>query len=846
MKINFSKLKKTNNQISIHPRDIFMELPNKEYGYPRDVQTEVWKQWYEKRDSKNTIIKMNTGSGKTVVGLMILQSCLSENKGPAIYVVPDNYLVTQVCNEAKKLGIKVSQTEDYSFKNEDSILVINIHKLVNGKSIFGLRPEGNIKIGSIIIDDVHTCLDVIKHQYSIDIKNNNHIYTEILNIFKQDKKLKDSETFYNISELKDVRDNQLIPFWVWQKYSREIKNLIMKDKNNQKIIFNLPLLEKNWKMCNCVISCRGIEITPKNIPISNISSFQDSERRIFMSATLADDNVFISTMGILDKNNLNIVTPEKADDIGERLILFPKHLNYNLEEEDIKKKIFKIAEKYNVSIIVPSNERLNFWEEGSENIKLQTLKSDNIEEGIKKIKEGSFKGVTIFLNKYDGIDLPDDCCRFLVVDGLPSMKNEYDIVIQGINPKDKRILREQIQKIEQGMGRGVRSNNDYCNIILMGDRLENILINEKGDKFFSRATLAQYNLSKELWEQVMEENNSSLPTIDDIFSLTDYTLNRDKEWIQEAKSRLKDIKYEKELNIDKITIAIRRAFEYGEIDDYEGAFKIIEKEKNTNKEIDDNTKGLLMQMMAEYKNFNNPVEAQQILKSGLKLNKMIQRPIEGIQYDKLLSPNNDSLQINNIRSKFLSYKNPNEYLIKVNSILSEINFYFSDNTLQGIENAKRFEENIDEIAKILGFESSRPERENDEGPDNLWGIGNMEYLVIECKSGVKENANSISKSDCSQMLNSIEWFKKKYKGNNYYPIIIHRATSFESRAFPSNNIRIIDKERLEKFKSNIFDFAKSLVSVSNISVEEIKELLKKYKLNGSEIVNEYTVTFKKL
>ena len=48
------------------------------------------------------------------------------------------------------------------------------------------------------------------------------------------------------------------------------------------------------------------------------------------------------------------------------------------------------------------------------------------------------------------------------------------------------------------------------------------------------------------------------------------------------------------------------------------------------------------------------------------------------------------------------------------------------------------------------------------------------------------------------------------------------------------------------FKSNIFDFAKSLVSVSNISVEEIKELLKKYKLNGSEIVNEYTVTFKKL
>lgn len=44
---------------------------------------------------------MNTGSGKTVAGLMILQSCLNEEKGPAVYVVPDNYLVAQVCEEAK-------------------------------------------------------------------------------------------------------------------------------------------------------------------------------------------------------------------------------------------------------------------------------------------------------------------------------------------------------------------------------------------------------------------------------------------------------------------------------------------------------------------------------------------------------------------------------------------------------------------------------------------------------------------------------------------------------------------------------------------------------------------------
>lgn len=62
MKIDFSKLNVSSCQNSLEPRDIFMELPNKDkrYSYPRDVQTEVWKQWFENRERKNNIIKMNT------------------------------------------------------------------------------------------------------------------------------------------------------------------------------------------------------------------------------------------------------------------------------------------------------------------------------------------------------------------------------------------------------------------------------------------------------------------------------------------------------------------------------------------------------------------------------------------------------------------------------------------------------------------------------------------------------------------------------------------------------------------------------------------------------------------
>lgn len=63
-KLNFSVKTRT-----IDRREIFMTLHSKApgYGYPRDVQSEVWKKWFDIRNEKNVILKMNTGSGKTVV-----------------------------------------------------------------------------------------------------------------------------------------------------------------------------------------------------------------------------------------------------------------------------------------------------------------------------------------------------------------------------------------------------------------------------------------------------------------------------------------------------------------------------------------------------------------------------------------------------------------------------------------------------------------------------------------------------------------------------------------------------------------------------------------------------------
>lgn len=844
MAIDFSRLNGSNRNSPIEPRDIFMSLPNKkkEYSYPRDVQTEVWNQWFGRRDEKDTIIKMNTGSGKTTVGLTILQSCLNEGKGPAVYVVPDNYLVKQVCEEAERLGIKVAYErqdskgeEDYFFRNNKAIFVTNIHKLVNGKSVFGLRANNNIPIGSIVIDDVHACLDTIEQQCTISIPRSDELYDRIIEIFNRFQELKNDNTFFDIT---CVTPNpckyMVIPFWIWQKCCEKIRRLMTHIFTERDyVIFNLPLIDDIFKTCNCTISSRCIEITPKCIPISEIAEFERAQRRIFMSATLANDDVFVSTLG-LKEEEINLVTPDKADDIGDRLILFPKHLNSKNDDKVVRDKIVEIAHKYNCVVIVPSYERANFWREKENMVNIQVLSSseDNIFTGIGDLKNGNFIGLTILVNKYDGVDLPDNACSFLVIDGLPTIQSQFDIVSQSINYEDRRITGELIQKIEQGMGRGVRSNNDYCVVVLMGNNLADVIVNQNGFDYFSNATKQQYKLSKQLWDQLME--TSSSPTIDDIFDLANYVLNRDKDWVTASKNALSSVKYDRKISLDRVALAKRNAFEMASAGRYEDAFSIIETEKNSNPDINNREKAILLQFMAEYRNFSNPESAQEIQCSAYKLNNLVTKPINGIQNTQLL--NCTGTQGLNILEYILNRKfTQNSFIIHVQAVLDKLCFLK--------DTAHPFEDSLNELAFIIGFKGSR--NENEGGPDNLWSVGDSKYFVIECKNGVNKDISFISKKDCEQLLSSIQWFENNYRGHecSCVPIIIHRSVKFDKLASQNPNMRIMTEPLLEDFKSAVNAFS-ACVTHPEIwgDAQKMQKMIVQNHLDRDSIIKEYTTS----
>ena len=105
------------------------------------------------------------------------------------------------------------------------------------------------------------------------------------------------------------------------------------------------------------------------------------------------------------------------------------------------------------------------------------------------------------------------------------------------------------------------------------------------------------------------------------------------------KIRIVHLKYEPTGRINPIIIRQRQAFNAASRDDYPSA--AAEMQKAVDDASDMKVKGWLMQQLAEYTSYFEPVQSQVILKSAVGYNSRITHPIEGITYTRLgaITPN---------------------------------------------------------------------------------------------------------------------------------------------------------------------------------------------------------------
>lgn len=117
--------------VSVDPVDIYNTLDRTAAAGPlRPVQEEVLNEWFANRfNDRDVILKLHTGEGKTLVGMLMLLSRLNKGCGPCLYVCPNKQLAEQAAADAKKL-IHVRQR-----MRIETALPPRTHSLLQGMSL---------------------------------------------------------------------------------------------------------------------------------------------------------------------------------------------------------------------------------------------------------------------------------------------------------------------------------------------------------------------------------------------------------------------------------------------------------------------------------------------------------------------------------------------------------------------------------------------------------------------------------------------------------------------------------------------------------------------------------------
>lgn len=837
MPLDLKALKQTEGKPLIEPRDIFAGLGGRPWSRLRVEQDQVLKAWFARRTERDLVIKQNTGGGKTVVGLLAAQSSLNEGVGPAAYLVPDTYLVKQVIDEAHQLGLAVTDDpHSNQFRSGTAILVCTFERVVNGRSTFGLAGDPYaVRIGTVVVDDAHAALIAARKQFTVDIPPGHPAYVKAVAVFGPE--LKRQSPRHGGSLLEGDRCAPLrIPFWSWAEKHERVTALIAasaEDETEKGVFYSWPLLADHLRLAVATISDRGLQLRTPCPPIDQIPALHLATRRIYLTATLADDGVLVTELGADADSVRTPITPERATDLGDRLILAPAALNPRIIDDRVRAMARQFsrgdrdgdgnveADPVNVVVLVPSDRAAGAWDGYADHV----LHVKDMKPVIDRMVAGEQVGVVVLVNKYDGVDLPGDACRLLVVDGVPTPLDPGEQREAGALAGSQSMRIRKVQRIEQGMGRGIRDAEDYCAVLLLGNQLALTLVDHSDLELFSPATRAQIGFSQRLAEMIQGEG------LDAVREALNLFLNRDDDLKDASSQATAGVAYDPDGHVSAVAQARRQAWEQAAAADPDSAARTL---RNALDDLEDIEKGWRLEEVATYQHEVDSIGAQSTIKAAKRLNSNVLMPVQTIAGRPARAGNHQA----QAAADFLSatYDSGIALQLGINLLLDDLDFKPGDDNVETAEAAMK------QLGLHLGINATRPEKEVSAGPDGCWGLTPDRIAVIELKTGATRTDTSIIKSETDQLSGAVSWNTDVGGPLDCVPVMLAKDPTLHPKASPPAGTRIITPDTLETLKNHVRAFATDLASAGRWGrPDAVATALRDHQLVADKVIHLHSV-----
>lgn len=815
--VDFSKLNKSSTQGKAATlQETFMRLDRQvSHVELRPSQVALFKKIDESIDQRDLVVKLNTGGGKTTTGLIYLKHMMDRYKEPTVFLVPTTQLAEQVIDEGARIGLQVvpwSAGESYPPESATqcaAVMVCTYDKFFNGKSTFA-RSDVRLIPCAIVLDDVHAGIESIKKCFSAELSE--EARKELLELLRNELSEADPSGWTRVDS-GDPAGILEVPHWLLADNIASIRVALSRHSSESPLLFSWPYISRELELARIVVGGRGAAVTLDPPLVALVEHYSRVKHRLFMSASIHDGAPLIRELGCDDNAAANPIEIAGEAAVGERMVLVPSLISAEFSRDQVCSVVRQFVSSANVVVLVASEAAAKFWVDNGAVMAVGDAFSSNVAK-LKATQKGNF---VVFVNRYDGIDLPDAACRLLVIDGLPSGEGIIDR-LDNENAGGVVGMRGKLaNRVEQGLGRAVRSSSDYCAVILSGQDLANFVSRRVVLESFSPNAVRQIEMGREISKAISAETDKALGMTNALRQL----LNRDANWRDYYSSQMKlhselslQVPHEAELH-RKVASAERRAADASQARAYSTSSRELRAASNL-LDKDRYARGVVKQSAAKTMYLHDKVGAMDLQGSAFADNYNLSRPpIMPSTIQRKISG-----QAEAIAELLREFADKNGALIDLDALLARIKY---TNHSSNVEAA------IADLGRFLGASSCRPEKEYGRGPDNLWVFGDRAFC-IEMKS---DKYVKLWKSDAAQLALSEKWVRDNYPGlAEVYLVIGSDVAEADQASDFSDDVRVLTSDNLGEIISRLRGMLVGLATHGPLFAEDPANIQKQLSSHG--------------
>ena len=284
------------------PEELFGKLSNRArtHGYLRAPQGDALREYVKETTRNDIAFELPTGTGKTVVGLLIAEWRRRTSRGRVAYLTLTNQLAMQVLGEAEKLGFDCADLTG----TKETRRVAEVGRYQSGKAVaittysnlFNVNPI--IQPSSLLVlDDAHGGEHFVSDMWTVNIRGdeNKEVYTEALTILRP--AITDSQ-YQIITDASQFGSVELLDLRQYPEIIAALRQYLDTQKTQLNIYFPWMKIRNHLHACLTFASVNEIAIRPVNPPTHTHKPFSESEQRIYMSATLGGEGDLLGVTGL--------------------------------------------------------------------------------------------------------------------------------------------------------------------------------------------------------------------------------------------------------------------------------------------------------------------------------------------------------------------------------------------------------------------------------------------------------------------------------------------------------------------------------------------------------------------